>query len=273
MRLAWASDVHLNFLHNGSDIYTYIDSIRAQADALVITGDIDESTRICETLGFFDTLFDKPVYFVLGNHDFYYGSIKDVRRMVSRFAYSSRNLHYLSNTPTIELSKTTALLGHDGWADGRLGDLEGSDVILNDFSLIEELNCWKRDSWQFKLDKVKLRLALEKFGDEAAKYLALVLYPAVNKYKHVIVATHIPPFREAAWHEGKPSDDNFLPYFACKAIGDVLLAVALENPKCQITVLCGHTHSGGEVDITPNLKVITAPSQYGKPLVHHIFTI
>ena len=31
-----------------------------------------------------------------------------------------------------------------------------------------------------------------------------------------------PPFREAAWHDGKISSDDYLPYFACKVIGDVM---------------------------------------------------
>jgi 3',5'-cyclic-AMP phosphodiesterase len=39
------------------------------------------------------------------------------------------------------LTPNTALVGHDGWGDGRLGDLNWSGVILNDFLLIEELRC------------------------------------------------------------------------------------------------------------------------------------
>ncbi len=39
------------------------------------------------------------------------------------------------------------------------------------------------------------------------------------------MATYIPPFREAAWYEGRPSADDYLPFFSCKAVGDVLLDV------------------------------------------------
>ena len=31
------------------------------------------------------------------------------------------------------LTKDTCLIGHDGWADGRLGDFSGSKVLLNDY--------------------------------------------------------------------------------------------------------------------------------------------
>lgn len=33
---------------------------------------------------------------------------------------------------------------------------------------------------------------------------------------------HVPPFREASWHQGRISDDDWLPHFTCKAVGDVL---------------------------------------------------
>ena len=52
---------------------------------------------------------------------------------------------------------------------------------------------------------------------------------------------------EAAWYDGRPSTDDYLPFFACKAAGDVLWKVAKSNPKCPILVLCGHTPGGGQV--------------------------
>ena len=268
MRLAWASDIHLNFIGSVQRRW-FLNSIKEKADALIISGDIGESNDICEMLNQIDTEFSKPTYFVLGNHDFYRGSIKQVRLMVSRLAYGTQNLFYLSNNPIIELTPTTALIGHDGFADGRFGNMDASDVMLNDFSLIEELHCWRRD----KLDKPALRKVLEKFGDEAAAHIALALPPAVYKYPNVFVATHVPPFREATWHEGHQSDDNFLPYFACKAVGDVILKLANERPECKITVLCGHTHSSGEVNITENLRVLTASGEYKFPRIHQVFDV
>ena len=89
----------------------------------------------------------------------------------------------------------------------------------------------------------------------------------------VIVATHVPPFCEAAWHEGRPSSDDFLPFFACKAVGDVLLEAARSHPKCQILVLCGHTHDGGELQVLENLRVVTGPAEYGKPEIQQIIEV
>ena len=168
------------------------------------------------------------------------------------------------------MTPNTALVGHDGWADGRLGDLDGSDVILNDFLLIDELKHW-RD--HYTLDKPALRQALEALGDEAAGYLKSVLAPAAEQYPKVIVATHIPPFREAAWYQGRPSADDYLPFFSCKAVGDVLLEAAQSHPKCQILVLCGHTHGGGEIQVAENLRVVTGPAEYGQPEIQQVFDV
>jgi hypothetical protein len=91
---------------------------------------------------------------------------------------ASENLVYLSQTNVVELTPSTALVGHDGWADARLGDFDGSDVILNDFMLIDELRCWKD---HHTLDKPALRQALQALGDEAAGYLRCSSYPQPPK--------------------------------------------------------------------------------------------
>ena len=39
----------------------------------------------------------------------------------------------------MELTKDAALVGVDGWADGRLGDYARSTVMLNDYLLIENI--------------------------------------------------------------------------------------------------------------------------------------
>ena len=142
MRLAWATDIHLNFLTFMAR-RRFLEPIGEQADALVVTGDIAESNSLIATLMTMDTLVKKPIYFVLGNHDYYRSSVAGMRQAVARMIEGSRNLIYLSQAGVVELTPRTALVGHDGWADGRLGDLDGSDVILNDFLLIDELRCWK----------------------------------------------------------------------------------------------------------------------------------
>jgi 3',5'-cyclic-AMP phosphodiesterase len=59
-------------------------------------------------------------------------------------------------------------------------------------------------------------------GDESAVHFRKVLPDALRLFRHVVVLTHIPPFREACWHEGAISNDNWLPHCTCKAAGDAI---------------------------------------------------
>jgi len=209
-----------------------------------------------------DNAFSCPIFFVLGNHDFYHGSIEHVREQVMDVARTSRRLTYLSRcAEPIALTASLGLVGHDGWGDARLGDFEGSRLLLNDFRLIRELK---------DLPQKELRSRLQRLGDEASGHLAHVLPPAVATCRRVVVLTHVPPFRESCWHEGRLSDADGLPFFACKASGDTIRRFAYGNHRCDVTILCGHTHSPGEARIEPNISVLTGGAEYGRPCIQRI---
>jgi enoyl-CoA hydratase/carnithine racemase len=72
---------------------------------------------------------------------------------------------------------------------------------------------------------------------------------------------------------GQRGADGSLPFFACKAMGDVMLAAARSCPKCQILVLCGRTHGGGEIQVAENLRVVTRAAEYGKPEVQRVIEV
>ncbi|MDE3091859.1 MAG: metallophosphoesterase, partial [Chloroflexota bacterium] len=174
---------------------------------------------------------------VLGNHDFYKGSIAGVRAKVAQLTKRSPWLHWLSNSGVIELTPQTGLLGHDGWADGRLGNRIRSEVMLNDYFLIQEF---------IGLGPLRRFAKLSELGDEAARDLKRQLLSAVPRFSNLILRTHVPPFKEACWFEGRISDNDFLPHYTCSAVGDVLIAIMREHSECRLTVLCGHTHGEGE---------------------------
>jgi 3',5'-cyclic AMP phosphodiesterase CpdA len=263
MRLAWLTDIHLNFISQ-PDCRLFFESFRQAGDAVVITGDIAESPTLEHYLTEIDQAVDQPVYFVLGNHDFYRGSIAETRMRASQVAAASQHLVYLTAADVIELTPDTALVGHDGWADARLGDFESSEVLLNDYFLISDL---VTPFVNQTLDRHGLRRTLEKLGDEASEHFERVLSAAVKRYPHVVAATHVPPFREATWHDGRISDADWLPHFSCKAVGNVLRRVMESHPESDLTVLCGHTHGSGEYQALDNLRVFTGEAKYGQPAV------
>jgi 3',5'-cyclic AMP phosphodiesterase CpdA len=263
-RLAWATDIHLNFL-SPSGLSAFCDTLaKTPAGAFLVTGDIAEAPSVERSLGAMAAAVERPFYFVLGNHDSYRGSITAVRARMRELCAQSPWLRWLPAAPIVELTPTTALVGHDGWADGRLGDYLQSPVLLNDYALIKELAY---------LGKRARLTVLKRLGDEAAAYLRPVLSQALKRYPRVVVATHVPPFKEACWHEGRISNDDWLPHFTCKAVGDVLRKLASARPDRRIDVLCGHTHGAGVAQILPNLTVRTGHAEYGEPEVQDVIQI
>src|SRR5688572_9674055 len=122
MRILWLTDVHLNFA-DAMRQRGFLWQVReAGADAILLSGDIAEADDVCEYLERMAEAWELPLYFVLGNHDFYFGSIAEVRRRVGDLCVKQPLLRYLTTSEVIELSPCVGLVGHDGWADGRVGD-------------------------------------------------------------------------------------------------------------------------------------------------------
>ncbi|OGU15479.1 MAG: hypothetical protein A2076_19010 [Geobacteraceae bacterium GWC2_53_11] len=263
--IAWLTDLHLNFV-GLREVEVLCNAIRESGvDSVLITGDIATSDNLCRYLDFLADHLRNQIYFVLGNHDYYGSSIQKIDFEVGGRTMANRNLIWLSRADDlIELTPATCLIGHEGLADGRLGDPTGSQVDLNDYHRIKELIQPTKD----------LRLAAQnKLGDEAAAWLKSQLAEALKYYRNIIVALHVPPFAEACWHEGKNTDDNYLPHFGCKATGDVLRSAMLAHPDVSMTVYCGHGHSVGYAEILPNLKVFTGGAKYYYPCITGIIEL
>jgi 3',5'-cyclic-AMP phosphodiesterase len=45
------------------------------------------------------------------------------------------------------------------------------------------------------------------------------------------------------------------------------------HPKSNLLVLCGHTHGGGELHVTDNLRVLTGGAEYGKPAIQRVVEV
>ena len=263
-RAAWVTDIHLNFV-DAAGRSRFCEVLRAaEPDLVLIGGDIGHANSVATFLAELETAVARPIAFVLGNHDFYGGSIPAVRAAVAQLARVSRHLTYLSESDAVQLTPETCVVGHDGWGDARLGDIERSAVMLNDFMFIAELA---------RLRGPALWRHLNQLGDEAAQHLARVLPAAAAKYRHVLVLTHVPPFRASCWHEGTISADDYLPFFGCRAVGDVLQSVADCYPDCRFTVLCGHTHSPAEACLRDNLSVWTGGADYGFPRIERVVEV
>ncbi len=256
MRALWLTDIHLNFADAQRQRAFRQQVQSSAADVILLSGDIAEADDVTDYLDQMATAWQRPIYFVLGNHDFYFGSIAEVRGRVTELCARQPLLHYLSTSGVIALTPRVGLIGHDGWADGRVGDYERSTVMMNDYKLIAELaGVGKRERWPL----------LKGLAEEAAQHLRVVLPQALATYPEVILVTHVPPLREACWHEGQISDDEWAPHFVALTVGEAILDIMRDHADRKLTVLCGHTHGSGQCQPLPNVTILTGGAIYGVP--------
>jgi predicted phosphohydrolase len=279
MRLAWATDIHLDFLAD-EQVRAFAGSLVAdRPDAVILSGDLSHAEQLEHHLRLLAGGTSCPIYFVLGNHDYYGSSVAAVREAVAEICSRKPRLRWLPNRGVVELTATTAMIGCDGWADARLGDFGGTPVFLNDFIHIEELAATLdpaalHDRARLRsVDRTALHAALRARGDAEAALCEQLVREALARRRELLVVTHVPPFAEACWHEGAPSNADWLPYFTCAAVGEVLRAQARAHPEQQITVLCGHTHGAGEAQIEANLRVLTGGAEYRRPRLQRVLEV
>ncbi len=253
MRATWLTDIHLNFLKPLA-LKAFYERVReAQPHVLLVTGDIGESDSVIRFVTELGQI--APIYFVLGNHDYYRSSIASVRGAMARLP---TELTWLPAVGPLKITPRTTIVGVDGWGDARCGD-RASKVQLSDWQLIDDFRRGDRQA------------TLERLGANEARALRDHL-AAAPASEHLVVLTHVPPFPEACIYDDAQSDDAWLPWFTCIATGDVLREHARTHPEQQITVLCGHSHGRGTFQAAANLVVRTGGwpkgiEGYGNPVV------
>jgi hypothetical protein len=170
----------------------------------------------------------------------------------------------LDEAGVVGLTPDFALVGNGGWYDVRAGLGEKSALEMDDFYLIEDLRNLTRQSRAIKCRSI---------AKEMAEQATPVLREAAERYKSVFFATHVPPFREATWHQGNLSDGDWAPMFSNLTFGAMLSDAAHAFPDTLFTVLCGHTHSEGVFTFKENLTILTGHSEYSKPRVCRVFDL
>lgn len=261
-KILWITDPHLNFNPDLTELEIACDT--GEYEALLCTGDISEAPALVHDLKVLSKVAGKiPLYFVLGNHDYYFGSFRSVKEAIE----PPFKKNWLRVSVPVEIAEGIVLTGHDGMYDALLGHKEKSNLLIADFYVIRDWGC-PRLTFPNADCLERIRKTAKEWAEEARENLkeSLKLRP-----KKIIFACHVPPFSGASWHRGKISDGTWLPWFSSASTGIMLREVAKENPSVEFSVYCGHTHSPGVYkDIHPNLTVFTGSASYGKILLSEI---
>ncbi|MFO7907197.1 MAG: metallophosphoesterase family protein [Planctomycetota bacterium] len=299
MKLAWASDLHLVFLSSDGScsrrsLRVWLEGLASESfDALAISGDISESPYLHEHLALLNDYVARPIYFVLGNHDYYHGSIAQVLPTLRTFTATTPDLHCMDTMEYIELNSQTALLGHGCWGDGGYGDLRNSRIMLNDWKLIEELKRWRRGPWRFTsmsshgvceeemmklkarpedLDLESIAEQLHALGQRAARHIRRRLPKALESKPNVVLLTHTPPFAPRCVPT-KTRWDAWAPHAGCKAVGDVVQEIMDDYPHRHLLILSGHVHCSSCIQVSRNIEQRTAAARYGDPRIEDMIEL
>jgi predicted phosphohydrolase len=253
--LAWLTDIHLDTTIRSVRTALAETILAGKPQAILLTGDISNGEDLREHLLELRDLVGLPIYFVLGNHDYWGRRMGDVREEVKSLA--PRGLVWLRTGP-VELSPTVVLLGDDGWYDGRAGNYYTSGFRMKDPSRIAEFHNLGKDS----------ELALmQRLADESTERIARQAREAARKYPKVVIATHVPPFVRACTYRGGPTSLSALPFYCNERMGQALVDVACDYPSTQFTVLAGHTHGEATYRPVPNLLCQVGEAEYQDPKV------
>lgn len=274
-KLCWCTDIHLDHLteyvvlengqYDGTRIFSYAklkefcDNVNnTKSDALLITGDISEAPMVKSHLEMLEERIPEiPIYFVLGNHDYYHGSIKELRESMKNWSGKTGRLKWLNQSGIVRLTDKTALVGHDGWYDGGYGDWHRSRLVMADYHIISEM--------RFQ-PPVILHKIMQELAKQCADHIIEHVGEAAKNYENVMFATHVPAFRNNSRAPDRSlSDSSWLPNMSSKQTGDALLATARSHPKTKFMCFSGHTHTGWEERYLPNLQEFTGWSNYGSP--------
>ena len=256
--LAWVTDPHFEFLEE-YQAEAFCSELKASsAEGILITGDISNAIGIKQILTLLSQRVSKPIFFTLGNHDRYESSFARTEAIVDACVRKLPNLYRLNGREVIRLAPGHALVGVDGWADGRAGKSRNTPVRINDFYQIYDFQ-------ELRDDRARFELMLE-LARNYTEALRPTIAKAMSKFVHVHLATHVPPFAEATWHEGKQSEPDYLPFFCSPTLGKELTKVAKRYPHSVLRVLCGHSHSKARYTHA-NIVVDSGGATYGQPRI------
>lgn len=276
MKYAWCSDIHLDHMRDEQHIIAFVESIVDEdIDGVFLTGDIANGTCIDVMLELIASATQRPVYFVLGNHDFYGSSIGATRAAMLQLRPL---LTYMSSRPFVRLSDKTGLVGHDGWYDFLYNDYyrivqpSGAEMFaLADWTQIEE---FKAQYAQLQGQLPNYKVAAEISGSlaqEGATHVVGQIKAAVKAgCSNITVLTHIPPFKEASRYQDRPSPAYSLPLFSSKIMGDMLLECYAMYPHIKFDVLCGHTHDAYDQHVRKNMRCRVMEAEYRYPRVQYV---
>ncbi len=262
MRTAFCSDIHLNFIGKNEIIF-FADKInKTNCDIVLISGDIAEANSLQPCLNLLSqSLNNKKIYYVCGNHDFYRSSIKETIDNCKSF--SNDNINFLDNSG-VKLTADVALIGQNIFYDLSVGNPNG-DFDIADFQYIKELK-------PLMYTRQRIAYFQERALKDAVELQILVDNAVIDGCKKIIYMAHPPLDEDLSLYGERKSPSFSIGYFCNKIVGDKLKEIADQYPQIEFVALTGHSHYRASYDVD-NLKMYVAGAQYYSPEIEMIIDL
>lgn len=249
----WYTDCHLDKANPISfyNIFTHIK--KENPDGIFLTGDISNGLLIKYHLELLEKITKRPIYFILGNHDYHFSSFEKIEEQMRLLCIKNDNLIWLTNSDIIHLSDEAALIGTKGWYDASIGNPNYLNFTV-DWFLIKE----------FRNKSLDERISMFK---ERAKSSSDALCAKLKKaleagYKTVYILTHFPPWKEATRDIGTALEKFWLPYNVNFTLGSNIEKVMADRNKRHALILAGHTHTDCWIHVSRNIECKVNNAKY-----------
>lgn len=233
---------------------------------MLVTGDFATAASLPRWLRAYSRMADRPLYFILGNHDFWGGAVREVREEVRRLTAATPGLVYLTAADRVTLTGGVALVGHDGWYDARAGRWDAPRFRMQDWDQVADFSAAGGHE-----AIVTIARAL---ADAAEADLVPRVAAAARDHAMVLVATHVPPWPLPPGRRRHPEGEWIAPWYVAERLGEALERVATANPGVEFRVLAGHAHARREgMRIAPNLTCDVGGARYGEPRLERVLEL
>ena len=259
----WFSDLHLARVFPWTFIKFIYSINKEKPSAVFLTGDISNGPFLITHLKMMAKFIECPIYFILGNHDYFFSSFEEQHIKIKALCKEYPNLIWLTNSDAVRLNDEVALIGTEGWYDAEMGNPKYLTATL-DWILIKELREIKSTK-----DRVEyFRMLADKSADIIFEKLEKALE---QDYKTVYILTHMPPFKEATRDEGTMLADFWLPYNVNLRLGKKIEEIMATRKKRNVVVLAGHTHHPEYIRVSRNIHCQVGASKLFKINSQKIF--
>ncbi len=232
--ILWLSDLHYDGDRRFGDWIGDLADARSH-EAVLVTGDIASYPHLQKALDLLATGFGCPIYFTLGNHDYYGGSTEEVLCVVRAAERRNHLLRWIDRfTEGVPLFPGIALIGQGGWAHAEpwIFPRDQGPPLTH---LLVDYKYYKPN---------KLRHTIRRLAQSGSALLKAKINNALSARSHVVALTHFPPFsRSLADVASRKGGLIQAPAFESWVNG------AGKTKKDSLTLLCGHLHRPTNVQL------------------------